>query len=282
MNQDMSSFRQRMMSVAYRMLGSVVDAEDAVQDAFLRYQTASKVHAPEGFLIRTTTRLCLDRLRQRRRQSYIGPWVPEPVETRIAGQEAVLAESLSQAFLLLLERLTPNERAAFLLRIVFDYEYSEVADILGKSEPAIRQLVSRARERIGLADGRRVAVPLSQADLLAERFLDACRNGDLQTIESLMSETVEVHSDGGGKVTAARVVIQGRKRSAKFLCGVFRKLSRYCELRTTRVNGNPGVVFLSNGQVRDVLSINGHETIETVCITVNPDKLLRWSAIEVE
>src|SRR5262245_27900993 len=115
MSDDVSGLRSRMMSVAYRMLGSVADAEDAVQDAFLRYQTAGGVSAPEGFLVRTTTRLCIDRLRERRRREYVGPWVPEPVATRAAGRDAALSESLSQAFLLLLERLTPDERAAFLL-----------------------------------------------------------------------------------------------------------------------------------------------------------------------
>src|SRR5262245_49542986 len=119
--------RPRMMSVAYRMLGSVTDAEDAVQDAFVRLQMAGDVTSPEGFLIRTTTRLCIDRLRaNRRRKEYVGPWVPEPVETKAPGQDDVLAGSLAQAFLLMLERLSPDERAAFLLRTVFDYEYAEI------------------------------------------------------------------------------------------------------------------------------------------------------------
>ena len=122
---DVNRLRPRMMSVAYRMLGSVTDSEDAVQDAFVRYQAAGGVSSPEGFLVRTTTRLCIDRLRARRRREYVGPWVPEPVET--SGREsAALSESLTQAFLLLLERLTPDERAAFLLRTVFDYEYAEI------------------------------------------------------------------------------------------------------------------------------------------------------------
>jgi RNA polymerase sigma-70 factor, ECF subfamily len=120
------------------MLGSVADAEDAVQDAFVRYQTAGGVSSPEGFLVRTTTRLCIDRLRERKRREYVGPWVPEPVETHGVNERSALAESLTQAFLLLLERLTPDERAAFLLRTVFDYEYAEIGEVLGKSEAAVR------------------------------------------------------------------------------------------------------------------------------------------------
>jgi RNA polymerase sigma-70 factor, ECF subfamily len=140
MTDDVNRLRPRMMSVAYRMLGSVADAEDAVQDAFLRYQAAGGVSSTEGFLIRTTTRLCIDRLRARRRRGYVGPWVPEPVETRAAARGDAMAESLTQAFLLLLERLTPDERAAFLLRTVFDYEYAEIGDAVGKSEVAARFL----------------------------------------------------------------------------------------------------------------------------------------------
>jgi len=129
---DVNALRPRMMSVAFRMLGSVADAEDAVQDAFVRYQAAGSVTSPEGFLVRTTTRLCIDRLRARRRREYVGPWVPEPVET--SGRESALADSLTQAFLLLLERLTPDERAAFLLRTVFDYEYAEIVELMGRFE----------------------------------------------------------------------------------------------------------------------------------------------------
>src|SRR5688572_26804795 len=158
----------RMMSVAYRMLGSVTDAEDAVQDAFVRLQTAEGVTSPEGFLIRTTTRLCIDRLRaDRRRKEYVGPWVPEPVDTRAGAQNATLAESLTQAFLLMLERLSPDERAAFLLRTVFDYEYAEIADVLGKSEVHVRQIVSRARHRLE-RDAPRFRPGPHEADGLAE------------------------------------------------------------------------------------------------------------------
>src|SRR6266508_1920417 len=190
----LSRFRPRMMSVAYRMLGSVTDAEDAVQDAFVRLQTAGDISSPEGFLIRTTTRLCIDRLRAgRRRKEYVGPWVPEPVDTRTGSQNTALAESLTQAFLLMLERLSPGERAAFLLRTVFDYEYAQIAGVVGKSEAHVRQMVSRARQRLGRDEPRFRAAP-HEADGLAERFVAACRAGDVRAVEKMFTEDVEVLS----------------------------------------------------------------------------------------
>src|SRR3954453_20114809 len=208
---DVNALRPRMMAVAYRMLGSVADAEDAVQDAFVRYQTAGGVSSPEGFLIRTTTRLCIDRLRARRRREYVGPWVPEPVDT--SGRDSSLAESLTQAFLLLLERLTPGERAAFLLRTVFDYEYAEIGEVVGRPEATVRQIVSRARRRLGLEGGQRFHATGDRAGALAERFVAACRAGDVKAVEQMLTEDVQVHSDGGGKVSAARVVVVGRDRA---------------------------------------------------------------------
>jgi RNA polymerase sigma-70 factor (ECF subfamily) len=274
--------RPRMMSVAYRMLGSVTDAEDAVQDAFVRLQAAEKVRSPEGFLIRTTTRLCIDRLRgARRRKEYVGPWVPEPVATKGGARDAALAESLAQAFLLMLERLSPDERAAFLLRTVFDYEFAEIAEVLGKSEVHVRQIVSRARHRLGNDEARFRPAP-RVADGLAERFVAACRAGDVRSIEEMLTEDVEVLSDGGGKVSAARTVITGRDRAAPFLAGVFSKKRRDCEMRVTTVNGEPGVVFTSGGAVIHVVSLRIEGGVRAVYMTLNPDKLSRWSVAEVE
>jgi RNA polymerase sigma-70 factor (ECF subfamily) len=281
MSEDVSRLRPRMMSVAYRMLGSVADAEDAVQDAFLRYHTAGGVSSPEGFLVRTTTRICIDRLRERRRHEYVGPWVPEPVETHAGERDAVLAESLTQAFLLLLERLTPDERAAFVLRTVFDYEYAEIGAVLDKGEAAVRQLVSRARGRLGLDGGRRFPAAPARADGLAERFVAACRAGDVKAVEALLAEDAELHSDGGGKASAARVVIRGREKVARFLIGVFRK-RWYQAVDVATVNGEPGLVFRSDGRVVSVLSVQAEGDVRAVYITVNPDKLGRWAAAEVE
>jgi RNA polymerase sigma-70 factor (ECF subfamily) len=269
--------RPRMMSVAYRMLGSVVDAEDAVQDAFLRLHTAHKVTSPEGFLIRTTTRRCIDKLRaDRRRESYIGPWVPEPVDTSAGLHDADLQESLSLGFLILLERLTPLERAAFVLRSVFDYEYSEIAEVLEKSETYVRKIVSRAKEH--LADGApRYCPPREQAAQLAEQFVAACRAGDAKLVEQFLTEDVEVYSDGGGKVTAARVVIRGRNRIARFLAKVFHTKRRDYGMHPAVVNGAPGVVFTLGGNVVHVAAFRVEDGVRGVYMCLNPEKLTRWS-----
>jgi RNA polymerase sigma-70 factor (ECF subfamily) len=282
MNANVSELRPRMMSVAYRMLGSVADAEDAVQDAFLRLHATPEVSSPEGFLVKTTTRRCIDRLRaDRRRKSYVGPWVPEPVDTKGGVQNVALADSLSQAFLLMLERLSPNERAAFLLRTVFDYEYAEIAEVLGKSEESVRQIVSRAKSRI-IQDTPRFRPAPQEADGLAERFIAACRAGDVKSVEEMLCADVAVHSDGGGKVSAARVVIRGTSRVARFLTGVFHKRRRNCEMHATTVNGQPGVVFLLDGALIHVASIRIEDGVKAVYMTLNPDKLARWSVAEIE
>lgn len=282
MNANVDELRPRMMSVAYRMLGSVADAEDAVQDAFLRLQAADAVASPEGFLVKTTTRRCIDQLRaDRHRRKYIGPWVPEPVDTTGGVQNAMLAESLSQAFLLMLERLSPSERAAFLLRSVFDYEYAEIAEVLGKSEASVRQIVSRAKSRLR-QDRPRFQPHAEEADCLAERFFAACRAGDVKQVEQMLTDDAEVRSDGGGKVSAARVVIRGRQRAARFMAGVFSKKRRNCEIRVATVNGEPGVVFSSDGNVIQVVSLRIEEGVRSVYMTNNPDKLSRWSVAEIE
>ncbi|WP_165227277.1 RNA polymerase sigma factor SigJ [Aquisphaera insulae] len=281
MTDSVIALRPKMMSVAYRMLGSVADAEDAVQDAFVRYQTAGGVSSPEGFLIRTTTRICIDRLRERKRREYVGPWVPEPVETRGASRGDALAESLTQAFLLLLERLTPDERAAFLLRTVFDYEYAEIGAAVGKTEAAARQLVSRSRGRLGLDGHRRFPAAPERAGGLAERFLAACRSGDVKAVEAMLAEDAEVHPDGGGKASAARVVIRGRNKVARFLTGVLRK-RWYQEVEVATVNGEPGLVFRSGDAIAAVMSVRVEGVVRAVYIAVNPEKLGRWSAAEIE
>lgn len=274
--------RPRMMSVAYRMLGSVVDAEDAVQDAFLRLQGADDVTSPEGFLVRTTTRRCIDQLRAgRRRSGYVGPWVPEPVDTSAGGLGTALEESLSQGFLLLLERLSPQERAAFVLRTVFEYEYSEIADFLGRSEVYVRQIVSRAKSHLKEEEPR-YRPARETADALAERFVAACRAGDVKLVEQLLTEDVEVYSDGGGKVSAARVVIRGRNRTARFLAKVFHCKRRDYGMHAAMVNGAPGVVFTLDGAVVHVVSVCIEDGVKAVYMVLNPDKLSRWSVAKID
>lgn len=280
-NTDLQSLRPRMMSVAYRMLGSVADAEDVVQDAFLRYQTAGEVSSPEGFLVKVTTRRCLDQLRaERRRKKYIGPWLPEPIETSDSLSHNMFSESLTQAFLMMLECLSPGERAAFLLRNVFDYEYSEIAEILGKSESNVRQMVSRAKFRLGEDQPRFPSAP-EKADELADRFLSACRSGDVKLIEELFAEEIEVHSDGGGKAFAARKVIRGSNRAAKFLSGVFSRKLPHCEVAVVKVNGEPGYVATHQGRVVLVTTLHVEEGIRAIYMMRNPDKLARWSVAKI-
>ena len=253
-----------------------------VKDAFLRLHCTAEVASPEGFLVRTTTRRWIDRLRAvKRRKTYVGPWLPEPVATSTGERTQMLEESLSQGFLLMLERLSPTERAAFVLRSVFDYEYAEIADVLGKSEANVRQIVSRAKSR--LTDGMpRFKPEPREADGLAERFLAACRSGDVKLVERLLADDVEVRSDGGGKATAARVVIQGPARAAKFIAGVFHKKLWELDMRSTVVNGGPGVVFLRDGAVAAVVSLRIEQHVKAVYITVNPDKLTRWSMVRID
>ena len=279
---QLEEFRPRMMSVAYRILGSVMDAEDAVQDAFLRLHNAHDVHSPEGFLITATTRRCIDKLRaDRRRKSYIGPWVPEPVDTTGRRCAPHLEESLSQGFLLMLERLSPRERAAFVLRKVFDYEFSEIADFLETSETNVRKIVSRAK--LQLKEGAPRFRPTSeQAAELAEQFLAACRAGDVKLVEQLLTHDVEAYSDGGGKVFAARVVVRGPARVAKFLTGVFQKKRRDYHMRAVSVNGAPGAAFSLDGPVMHVVSLRIEDGIRGIYTSMNPDKLTHWSIVQID
>src|SRR3954452_16256007 len=186
---DAETLRPRLLALAYRMLGSVADAEDAVQDAYLRLQQAAGVGSPDAWLVKATTRICIDRLRlARRRREYVGPWLPEPTTDDWDGaaiDRPELAESLSMAFLVLLESLSPAERAAYLLREVFDYEFEEIAALLDKSAVNVRQIVARARKRVGQKE-RRFRPDAGHAEDLAGRFFAACRAGDIQSIESLL------------------------------------------------------------------------------------------------
>jgi RNA polymerase sigma-70 factor (ECF subfamily) len=281
---DAEAMRSRLLALAYRMLGSVADAEDAVQDAYLRLQQAAEVASPDAWLVKATTRLCIDRLRlARRRREYVGPWLPEPTTDDWDGaaiDRPELAESLSMAFLVLLETLSPAERAAYLLREVFDYEFEEIAGLLDKTPVNVRQIAARARKRLGERE-RRFVPAKSEADDLATRFFDACRSGDIEAIESLLTPDVIYYSDGGGKAHAAPKPILGTRRVAKLMAVVHRKRQRYCDVSMSTVNGQPGVVFSEAGKVIQITTFASEQgRVSTLYTVLNPDKLRRWPSEE--
>lgn len=273
--------RSRLLALAYRMLGTVADAEDAVQDAYVRFQQARDIEKPDAWLVKTTTRLCIDRLRQaKRRAGYSGSWLPEPISDRWDGaaqDRTELAESLSMAFLVLLETLSPAERAAYLLREVFDYDFEQIATLLDKSPVNVRQITARAKKRLNEKE-RRFTPHTEHVDELAQRFYAACQSGDMPTIEALLADDAMYFSDGGGKVHAAPKPFGGTHRIAKLLSTVFRKRMAACDLRFATVNGQPGVVFSLAGQPIHILSFAVEAgRIGSLYSMLNPDKLQHWS-----
>lgn len=273
-------YRPYLFAIAYRMLGSVMDAEDIVQETFLRWQRAptTEVQSPKAYLAAVTTRLCLDALRSARakREVYIGPWLPEPLIAAPEGgmeETAVLHESLSMAFLVLLERLTPTERAVFLLHDVFTYDFAAIAAMVGKSEANCRQLASRARREI-VAHRPRFEPSPERRTQMTEQFIAACRGGDLHGLLSLLAEDITLWSDGGGKATAARNPIHGAERVAAFLLGIVSKVSLPWETRVAPVNGQPGILVSVAGQLNSVCALDIVDgRIQAIRVVVNPDKL---------
>lgn len=273
--------RRLLLSIAYRMLGSSGDAEDMLQETFLRWQQASvaEIRDPRAFLVTVITRLCINQLQSARvtREQYVGQWLPEPLLTgATAGAPTMpgLDGSLSMAFLMLLERLTAMERAVFLLREVFDYEYAEVAGMLGQSEVNCRQILKRAKEHI--AEGRpRFDVSREQREKLLQQFLEATAQGDMQGLLALLSEDVVLYTDGGGKATAVPNPIHGAEHVGRFFFGAREKLMpRDVVRRIAEINGQPGVVVYHQGRVFGVLTMDVAEgRIRNIYIVRNPDKL---------
>jgi RNA polymerase sigma-70 factor, ECF subfamily len=270
--------RPYLFAIAYRMLGSVTEAEDVVQEAFLRYHEAGvEADSPKGFLATITTRLAIDELRsaRARREVYPGEWLPEPLVDDEAARHAETADSLSLAFLHLLEKLSPVERAVFLLREVFDYPYDDVAEIVGKSPDNCRQILSRAHAHI--EEGRRrFDVSRKEREEAARRFFAAWEEGDTDPLVQLLAPDATVFGDGGGKAPAMPAPLVGAERVAKALIGWGRQArERRFVHRPAAVNGEPGLVFYD--EQGDVIWVAALEIAEGVVVAVrsvlNPDKL---------
>jgi RNA polymerase sigma-70 factor, ECF subfamily len=278
-----ADLRSLLFSIAYRMLSSVSEAEDVVQEAFLRYERAlaggTAVESPKAFLSAVVTRLSIDQLRSARvrRETYVGEWLPEPLLTSDddPAAHAEEADSLSMAFLLLLERLSPVERAVFLLHDVFGYGYDEVAAIVDKTEANCRQLASRARRHIESGKPRFDA-SRKERDELAARFLAAVTDGDLDSLVELLAADVVVYGDGGGKAPQWAAPIVGAERVARLFAGIGRQMSELgIRVEPRHVNNQPGAVFLDpEGRLINVWSLDIVEgAVQTVRSVINPDKL---------
>lgn len=270
--------REHLFAIAYRMLGSVSDAEDTLQEVYLRWRNVDQAALgnPVAYLRAIATRASIDRLRkvQTLREDYIGPWLPQPVigSSLMPDSPSAMAESLSMAFLILLERLNPTERAIFLLRESFEFDYDEIASIVGKSEVNCRQIFRRSRDR--LADARpRFKASLAEQMQLTVKFQQALQHGELDDLISLLAEDIQVCSDGGGKVSAARFPMIGQQRAGRFLLGS-RKFTKGMPLRPAILNGQPGILFNTGADVvaATIIDIRKHR-IERIYIIQNPDKL---------
>ncbi len=270
--------RPRLQRLAYRMLGSVAEAEDAVQDAWLRWtRTTAEVDDPAAWLVRTTTRLCIDRLRAAKaeRAHYRGPWLPEPLIEPLTVDPVERAEDVSVAFLLALERLSPLERAVFLLHDVFDQDYADVAETLGRAEPAVRQLASRARQHV--QDARpRFTVPEAEAQRLADAFVAATVTGDVAALSGLLAEDAVLVTDGGGKRKAALRVMVGRDDVVGLLRGLAwrRSEANPFSAQPARINGYPGYVLsFPDGPATIAFQPGPDGLIGAVYMVRNPEKL---------
>jgi RNA polymerase sigma-70 factor (ECF subfamily) len=279
-------YRRRLLGLAYRMIGSMADAEDAVQETYLRWHGTErdKVSDPKAFLMTTTTRICLDVLTsaRARREEYVGPWLPEPVVDTAAlapDSRTELAEDLSMALLLTLDRLSPLERAAFLLHEVFDFSFREVSTALDRSEAACRQLCSRARAHVRSVRPRGATEPSGEVESkhaeLMSAFLAAAQSGDLDGLLRMLASDVRLVADGGGKVPAPINVLDGADRAARFLVGATRKGWRDdFRVRFAVLNGLPGAIVDSpEGPVQTAAFEIEDGVIRTLYVVRNPDKL---------
>lgn len=274
-------YRPLLFSIAYRMLGSASDAEDAVQETYLRWyraQTSDEViRNPKGWLTTTLSRICLDQLGSARvkREQYVGPWLPEPLAGAApdVADTAADFDSISLAFMVLLESLSPKERAVFLLHDVFGYEFSSVGEIVGESEAYSRQLAKRARAH--MTERRpRFSASEEQQRQLTSKFLQAITTGDMPGLISTLTEDVTIYADGGGKVSAARKPVVGRDTVVSFLIKIFSAAPAGMEFRAASINGAPGIIGLFDGALFDVITFDiGDHGIRAIYTILNPDKL---------
>ncbi len=278
---DFEKYRRLLFSISYRMLGSVADAEDMVQETFIRWQRASttEVRSPKAFLITVVSRLCINYLQsaRARREEYVGEWLPEPIVTEPESQASRIVqvdESVSMALLLLLERLTPVERAVFILREIFDYTHGEIAEVLELSEANCRQLLRRAREHVRQASPRFKTSETQHREVL-ERFREAAGTGDMDRLLALLSRDVVLHSDGGGKAPAFPRPIYGPDTVARTIAqGLKTLMSLNPVQRIMQVNGEPGIVSFVKGQPHSVFTLDvNEEHVEAIFIVTNPSKL---------
>ncbi|MEU1469047.1 RNA polymerase sigma-70 factor [Streptomyces sp. NPDC005761] len=275
--------RPVLIGVAYRMLGRIADAEDVVQEAWLRWSAASRedVREPRAFLVRIVTRLAIDRLRQlgARREAYVGPWLPEPLVTDFGpaapdtAEQAVLADSVSVAVLVVLESLSPLERAVFVLREAFGFPYAEIATTLDRSETAVRQLAGRARRHVEERRPRYDVDPVQRRDL-TERFLAAAAGGDFDALLALLAPDVRLVGDSGGKSKAPLRILESADKVGRFLFAVAHGQVPDLEVRFLELNGGPAVLMLSGGKPDSVFQVDVRDgVIQCVYIVRNPDKL---------
>jgi RNA polymerase sigma-70 factor (ECF subfamily) len=275
--------RPVLMGVAYRMLGRVADAEDVVQEAWLRWSGADReaVREPRGYLVRITTRLAVDRLRQAqtRKEAYVGPWLPEPYATDVGAivadtaERAVLTDSVSLAVLVVLESLSPLERAVFVLREAFGYPFAEIAATLDRSEAAVRQVAGRARKHVEERRPRYEVDPAQRRDL-TERFLAAAAEGDLEGLTRLLAPDVRLVGDSGGRAKAPLRVLESADKVGRFVVGVSRKGPPDASFRFLELNGGPALLVLSGGKPDTVCQLDVTEgRIQCVYLVRNPEKL---------
>jgi RNA polymerase sigma-70 factor (ECF subfamily) len=285
MDDPVAELRPLLFSIAYRMLGSASDAEDIVQEAFLRFHretgAGTQVESPKSYLSAVTTRLCIDQLRSARvrRESYVGTWLPEPLlteETSDAERHAETADSLSMGFLVLLESLTPVERAVFLLREVFEYDYDEIASVVGKSEENCRQIAVRARQHVQ-AGKPRFEASKAEREELARRFFEAAGDGDVESLVEMLAADVVAYADGGGKGFAFPKPVYGREKVVRALtAGAARgRQLGVVAIRRAEINGQPGALFLdADGVPIAAISLDIIDgQVQTMHAVSNPEKL---------